>query len=199
MKNKFLLSFILIISIICFTGCNNNNKSSDSKINSAIGRIETDYGNYYLMGKLGDFVDQLTNGYLKFESTNDISFKNLDVKGSKTSGNVYVKINNVNTNQLESFLNFDVRGENVETLLKDYDIESFSILNGIVALKNGYVTVGKTTLDDVISILGEENIESKNESLGVYRFILSDYEWKSYRFYYEKDNSITNIVVRKDY
>lgn len=197
MKKKLILGLLVFVTLFTITGCSSssNGKPADA-IDSAVGKVKTIYGDYYLKENLGEFVKQFDLDIVGFGSTNSIDFKKLDEVRTHTytTANVYASARNPETKVADNVIKFDIRGENTETLAKDYMIESFNIQTGTIVIKNKDIKIGTTTAEDVIKIFGEENLKRKNKSLELYEFELEGYTWNSYWVYFNK-NVVTNIVI----
>ena len=177
------------------TGSDENNTITNSEIVgfSAVGKLTTPYGDYYLKETLGEFVEQFSSDDYKIiifdADDNRYSIDELDTV--VTSEDVFVNIEHGVTVVCQIGI-YEVDG----VKLKDCRIAYYTTFEGTtsVEINNTSVKIGETTKDELISSFG--NYESKDEeSFGYISFNMSEYELNNYRYKLNDDNTVRFITV----
>ena len=196
-KNSKVIIFILLL-LVTITGCsnniNNNSSKPDNTIDGIINLVEIRNVKFYLTNKVESLGNQFTNSTeLRMCGGKCYDANNLnDFYTSKTDDwaffNAYLLADKGNTKILE----FDIRGEDINTLIKDYTIENYNILEGIFYINNKKFEIGKSNTNDIIAELG--NNYEYNKTLNLYTYKFDDYKWDTYHFYMKND-IISNVAI----
>lgn len=213
MKRKMLITAICCVLIGGLMGCGNQSssnvlKNKDAKPNnvadSVIDYIEINKKKVYVVENVKDLCEQVKD-FEQF-SVSGTSQNSSDAEGltefyQKTDDDFSNMVIYAHTGKgpgSDEIIHFDMERpdrEDDSTVIKDYEIKNYNFVYGSIAIKGKTLTIGESTPDDLIKIMGEDYELNKN--LELYTYELDKYDWERYNFYFNNE-ILSNVAIYND-
>ena len=163
----------------------------------AVSKLSTPYGDYYINETVGEVVDQFSSNdafriVIQDDKDNEYTVDDLDTVVTTYIIAVLVYHDD------ERICHFEASRVK-ETAIRDCRITDIFIESGTthVYLNNSVIEIGKTTLDEVVGLLGEYTRTSSDELSHTYRYAYNNYELTDYAVSIDNDNVVDMIFIHK--
>ena len=213
MKRKKLGVIVCCLLIGGLVGCGNQsdkgisqnkNTRPDSVTNTVVNYIEINDEKVYVVDNVKDLCEQLKD-FEQF-SVSGTSQNSSDAEGltefyQKTDDDFSNMVIYAHTGKgpgSDEIIHFDMERpdrEDDSTVIKDYEIENYNFVYGSIVIKGKTLTIGESTPDDLIKIMGEDYELNKN--LELYTYELDKYDWERYNFYFNNE-ILSNVAIYND-
>lgn len=213
MKKRILVTVICCLVMCGIMGCGNQPSSGILKdkgvkpnnvADSIVDYIKINDKKVYVVDNVKDLCEQVKD-FEQF-SVSGTSQNSSDKEGlpefyQKTDDdfcNMIVYAHTGNGPGSDEIIRFDMERpdrEDGSTIIENYEIENYNLVYGSVVIKGKTLTIGESTPDDLIEIMGK-NYEF-NKNLELYSYELDDCDWERYSFYF-KNGIFTNLALYSD-
>lgn len=175
------------------SGIDDTTAASGAVNNLTIGKITTEYGDFYFKDTIGEFIDEISaNGEFSF-SIEDAEHNQYTLDDLDTVVSSYVV--NVSVSRDDKQL-FNFEANRVEdTKIRDCEIDHVFTSQATTAIEisGNVIEINKTTIDDIVGMFGD--YKQDDISKNIYRFLPNGYDATTLSVTSNDDNTAKYVYV----